>query len=111
MTGRGVSIDTPPCKIQKQQLSRALQGGVCKSVLTGPLSAENNAARYTIALHALFGAMMLGKVPLHTWLFTPELQWQSRGNWRVLPGCAPLCWATEKCQFDTEKCQFDTEKC
>jgi hypothetical protein len=25
-------------------------------------------------------------IPLHFWLFTPELHWQSRGNWRILPG-------------------------
>jgi broad specificity phosphatase PhoE len=26
-------------------------------------------------------------IPLQYWLFTPELQWQSRGKWRILQGC------------------------
>ena len=26
-------------------------------------------------------------IPLQNWLFTPELQWQSRDKWRILQGC------------------------
>jgi hypothetical protein len=26
-------------------------------------------------------------IPLQHWLFTPELQWQFRGKWRILQGC------------------------
>ena len=28
-----------------------------------------------------------GLTPLQNCLFTPELQWQSRGKWRTLQGC------------------------